>query len=189
MDKQTRKFVPTSARLMDQVREVLRFHHYAYNTEKSYVSWILQYIRFHNKKHPKDMGKPEVEAFLSHLAINRNVSASTQNQAFNAIVFLYKQVLGVDFDLDIRASRARKSVRLPVVLSRQQVADIIDTLSGAPNLMAKLMYGCGLRSLEVIRLRVHDIDFDQKHIIVREAKGNKDRVTFLPDNLRHALEL
>ncbi len=95
MDKPTRKFVPKSVRLMDQVREVLRFHHYAYNTEKSYVSWILQYIRFHNKKHPKDMGKPEVEAFLSHLAINRNVAASTQNQAFNAIVFLYRQVLGV----------------------------------------------------------------------------------------------
>jgi len=93
MDKPTRKFVPKSARLMDQVREVLRFHHYAYNTEKSYVSWILKFIRFHNKKHPKDMGKTEVEAFLSHLAINRNVSASTQNQAFNAIVFLYRQVL------------------------------------------------------------------------------------------------
>jgi len=189
MDKPTRKFVPKSARLMDQVREVLRFHHYAYNTEKSYVSWILKFIRFHNKKHPKDMGKPEVEAFLSHLAINRNVSASTQNQAFNAIVFLYRQVLGVDFDLDIRASRARKSAHLPVVLSRQQVGDIIQTLSGVPNLMAKLMYGCGLRSLEVIRLRVHDIDFEQKNIIVRDAKGNKDRVTFLPDSLVHALEL
>ena len=175
MDKSTRKFVPTSARLMDQVREVLRFHHYAYNTEKSYISWILQYIRFHNKKHPRDMGKSEVEAFLSHLALKRNVAASTQNQAFNAIAFLYKQVLGIDFDLDIRAARSRKSMRLPVVLSRQQVADIISTLNGTANLMAKLMYGCGLRSLEVIRLRVHDIDFDQKQIIVREAKGNKDR--------------
>jgi integron integrase len=168
---------------------VLRFHHYAYNTEKSYVSWILQFIRFHSKKHPKDMGKSEVEAFLSHLAINRNVSASTQNQAFNAIAFFYRQVLGVNFDLDIRASRARKSVRLPVVLSRQQVADIISILNDTPNLIAKLMYGCGLRSLEVIRLRVHDIEFEQKHIIVREAKGNKDRVTFLPDDLTHALEL
>ena len=188
MDKSTRKFVPTSARLMDQVREVLRFHHYAYNTEKSYISWILQYIRFHNKKHPRDMGKSEVEAFLSHLALKRNVAASTQNQAFNAIAFLYKQVLGIDFDLDVRASRSRKSMHLPVVLSRQQVADIISTLNGTANLMAKLMYGCGLRSLEVIRLRVHDIDFDQKQIIVREAKGNKDRVTFLPENLVTALE-
>jgi integrase len=189
MNKPTRKFVPTSVRLMDQVRKVLRFHHYAYNTEKSYVSWILQYFRFHNKKHPKDMGKPEVEAFLSLLAINRNVSASTQNQAFNAIAFLYTQVLGVDFDLDIRASRARTSARLPVVLSRQQIADIINTLNGVPNLMAMLMYGCGLRSLEVIRLRIHDIDFDQKQIIVRVAKGNKDRVTLLHDNLLYALQL
>ena len=106
MDKTTRKFVPKSARLMDQVREVLRFHHYAYNTEKSYISWMLKYIRFHNKKHPKDMGKQEIEAFLSHLAINRNVSASTQNQAFNALLFLYREVLNLDMELDIRAARA-----------------------------------------------------------------------------------
>lgn len=189
MEKQTQKFVPKSVRLMDQVREVLRFHHYAYNTEKSYVSWILQYIRFHNKKHPKDMGKSEVEAFLSHLALNRNVAAATQNQALNAIVFLYKQVLHIDFDLDIRATRARKSTRLPVVLSREQVLNIIKDLQGAPNLMARLMYGCGLRSLEVIRLRIQDIDFDQKQIIVREAKGNKDRTTFLPENIIESLKM
>ena len=183
MDRSKRKYVPKSLRLMDQVREVLRFHHYAYNTEKSYVSWILQYIRFNNKRHPKDMGKFEVESFLSHLALNRGVSASTQNQAFNAIVFLYKQVLIMDFDLDIRASRARKTKRLPVVLSRKEVADIINQLSGVSKLLTQLMYGCGLRSLEVIRLRVHDIDFSQKKIVIRAAKGNKDRVTFLPDNL------
>ena len=159
MDSSTRKYVPKSLRLMDQVREVLRFHHYAYNTEKSYVSWILKYIRFNNKKHPKDMGKFEVEAFPSHLAINRNVSASTQNQAFNAIVFLYKQVLNMDFDLDIRASRARKTKRMPVVLNRNDVSDIISQLNGVCKILTQLMYGCGLRSLEVIRLRVHDIDF------------------------------
>jgi site-specific recombinase XerD len=102
MNEPTRKFVPKSVRLMDQVREALRFHHYAYNTEKSYVSWILQYIRFHNRKHPKDMGKHEIEAFLSQLAINRNVSASTQNQALNAILFLYKQVLHIQTDMQIR---------------------------------------------------------------------------------------
>ena len=183
MGNSIRKYVPKSARLMDQVREVLRFHHYAFNTEKSYVSWILQYIRFNNKRHPKDMGKSEVEAFLSHLALNRGVSASTQNQAFNAILFLYKQVLNLDFDLDIRASRARKSQRLPVVLSRKEVADVINQLNGVSKLLTQLMYGCGLRSLEVIRLRVHDIDFTQKQIVARAAKGNKDRVTFLPDNL------
>jgi len=183
MENNTRKYVPKSVRLMDQVREVLRFHHYAYNTEKSYISWILQYIRFHNKKHPKDMGKHEVEAFLSYLALKRGVSASTQNQAFNAIIFLYKQVLNLPFDLDIRASRARKSKRLPVVLSKSEVADIIGKLYGVPKLLTQLMYGCGLRSLEVIRLRVQDIDFSQKQIIVRAAKGNKDRATFLPNNL------
>ena len=183
MDNSTRKYVPKSARLMDQVREVLRFHHYAYNTEKSYVAWILQYIRFNNRRHPKDMGKSEVESFLSHLALNRGVSASTQNQAFNAIVFLYKQVLNVDFDLDIRATRARKSKRLPVVLTREEVTNILNQLNGVSKFLTQLMYGCGLRSLEVIRLRIHDIDFSQKQIIIRAAKGNKDRVTFLPDNL------
>jgi len=183
MDNPTRKYTPKSVRLMDQVREVLRFHHYAYNTEKSYVTWILQYIRFNNRRHPKDMGKPEVESFLSHLALDRGVSASTQNQAFSAIVFLYKQVLNVDFALDIRASRARKSKRLPVVLNRKEVADIINRLNGTPKFLTQLMYGCGLRSLEVIRLRIHDIDFSQKQIIIRAAKGNKDRVTFLPDDL------
>jgi integron integrase len=188
MNEPTRKFVPKSVRLMDQVREVLRFHHYAYNTEKSYVSWILQYIRFHNKKHPKDMGKHEIEAFLSHLAVNRNVTASTQNQALNAILFLYKQVLHIEADMEIRATRARQSQRLPVVLSREQVAQIMTLLNDKPRLMAKLMYGCGLRSLEVIRLRIQDIDFEQKQIVAREAKGNKDRVTFLPQNLIEPLQ-
>ncbi len=183
MGSNTGKYTPKSVRLMDQVLEVLRFHHYAYNTEKSYVSWILKYIRFHNKKHPKDMGKDEVESFLSDLALNRGVSASTQNQAFNAIVFLYKQVLLVDFDLDIRASRARKSKRLPVVLTRTEVSNVIDCLYGSPKLLTQLMYGCGLRSLEVIRLRVQDVDFGQEQVIVRAGKGNKDRATFLPKNL------
>lgn len=173
---------------MDQVREVLRFHHYAYNTEKSYVSWILKYIRFHNRKHPKDMGKHEIEAFLSYLAVNRNVSSSTQNQALNAIVFLYREVLHVETDMEIRATRARQSQRLPVVLSREQVLQIITLLNDKTRLMAKLMYGCGLRSLEVVRLRVQDVDFDQKQIIVREAKGNKDRVTFLPQNIVEPLQ-
>ncbi len=183
MEDRTGKYVPQSVRLMDQVREVLRFHHYAYNTEKSYVSWILQYIRFNNKKHPKDMGKSEVEAFLSYLALKRHVSASTQNQAFNAILFLYKQVLHLDFNLDIRACRARTSQRLPVVLTRKEVASIINNLSGTSRLMSQLMYGSGLRSMEVIRLRIHDIDFGQNKIIVRAAKGNKDRSTYLPDQL------
>ena len=189
MEDPTGKYVPKSVRLMDQVREVLRFHHYAYNTEKSYVSWILQYIRFHNKRHPKDMGKNEIESFLSFLAIKRNVSASTQNQALNAIVFLYKQVLNIDFDLDIRASRARKSTRLPVVLSRDEVAQVMKQITGTPKLLTQLMYGSGMRSMEVIRLRIQDIDFSQKQIIVRAGKGNKDRATFLPINLHDSLKV
>ena len=165
------------------MREVLRFHHYAYSTEQSYVSWILKYIRFHNKKHPKDMGKHEIEQYLSHLAINKNVAAATQNLAFNAIVFLYKQVLGIELDADIRALRATKAKRLPIVLSRDDVSKIIKQLQGLSKLQAQLMYGCGMRSIEVIRLRIQDIDFSQKQILIRAAKGNKDRVTFLPDNL------
>lgn len=187
MTSKSRQFVPKSVRLMDQVREVLRFHHYSYNTEKSYVSWILQYIRFHNKRHPKEMGKYEIESYLSHLATNRNVSASTQNQALNAILFLYKKVLGVEFDLDIKACRARTSQRLPVVLSREEVSKIIAELGGRAQLMAMLMYGTGMRSFEVIRLRVQDIDFENEKITIREAKGNKDRMTFLPDNLKQRL--
>lgn len=185
---ETGKYTPKSARLMDQVREVLRFHHYAYNTEKSYVGWILKYIRFHNRRHPREMGKAEIEHFLSYLAIKRHVSASTQNQALNAIVFLYKHVLGVDLDLDIRATRARKTKRLPTVLSRDEACIIINQLTGSAKLQAQIMYGCGLRSLEVIRLRVQDIDFSQKQILIRAAKGNKDRVTFLPENITLALK-
>lgn len=187
MDVSKAGFRPKSQRLMDQVREVLRFHHYSYNTEKSYVSWILQYIRFHKKKHPKDMGKHEVEAFLSYLATERGVSASTQNQAFNAILFLYRQVLVINFDLNIRATRARKTKRLPVVLSRSEIGSILQVLTGVSKLMAQLMYGTGMRSHEVIRLRVLDIDFEQNKIMIRAAKGNKDRSTFLPLNLKQAL--
>ena len=183
----TSRYVPKSVRLMDQVREVLRFHHYSYNTEKSYISWILQYIRFHKKRHPKDMGKAEIESFLSHLAIERHVSASTQNQAFNAILFLYRQVLDMELNCSIRAERAGKSQRLPVVLSRNEVTLIIQNLAGRTQLMAMLMYGTGMRSVEVFRLRVHDIDFDNRHITIRHAKGNKDRTTFLPDHLVESL--
>lgn len=184
-----RRYIPKSVRLMDQVREVLRFHHYSLNTEKSYTSWILQYIRFHKKKHPKDMGKHEIEQFLSYLAMERDVSASTQNQAFNSVLFLYKQVLGVELEADIRASRARKNKRLPVVLTRTEVAAILNKMKGTTQLLSKLMYGCGLRSIEATRLRVQDIDFGQKQILIRAAKGNKDRVTMLPNNLLDKLQL
>lgn len=182
------QFTPTSTRLMDQVREVLRFYHYAYNTEQAYVDWILRYIRFNDRRHPKDMGKLEIERFLSHLAVNRGVSASTQNLAFNAILFLYKKVLHIELDLNIRAIRSDKIRRLPVVLSKDEVSSLLSYLSGTTLLMAKLMYGCGLRSMEAIRLRVHDLDFKNDLIIVRNGKGNKDRSTLFPAILHNDLK-
>lgn len=184
----TTKFKPTAYRLMDQVKEVLRFHHYAYSTEKAYVDWILKYIRFNGKRHPKEMGKAEIERFLSHLAVNRQVSASTQNQAYNALLFLYKQVLDSPIDFDIRARRSTKTKQLPTVLSRDEVAHLIQAMNGTNRLMAELMYGSGLRSLEVIRLRVHDIDFDNAQIYIRNSKGGKDRMTMLPSVLHERLK-
>lgn len=181
------KFRPTAPRLMDQVRETLRFYHYAYNTEKSYVDWILRFIRFNGKRHPKAMGKPEIERFLSHLAVNRNVAASTQNQAFNAIMFLYNKVLGMPMDLDIRARRARKTPRLPTVLSREETKALLSFMTGTAKVMGGLMYGSGLRSLEVVRLRVHDIDFENNQIFVRNAKGGKDRTTLFPEALHQPI--
>ena len=182
MDEKT-TFQPTATRLMDQVRETLRFYHYAYNTEKSYVEWILRFIHFSGKKHPKDMGKPEIEKFLSHLVINRNVAASTQNQALNAIMFLYKKVLDMPMDLDIRARRSSKEKKLPTVLSRDEAKSLIIGMTGTAKILAGLMYGSGLRSLEVIRLRIHDIDFSNNQIYIRNAKGGKDRTSLFPDAL------
>ena len=180
-------FRPSASRLMDQVRETLRFYHYAYNTEKSYVNWILKFIRYSGKKHPKDMGKFEIERFLSHLAVNRNVAASTQNQAFNAIMFLYKKVLDIPMELDIRAKRAGKRKNLPSVLSKEEACRLISCMTGTAKTLASLMYGSGLRSLEVIRLRIHDIDFENNQIYVRNPKGGKDRTTLFPDALHEPL--
>jgi len=186
MDEST-TFRPSAARLMDQVRETLRFYHYAYSTEKSYVDWIVRFIRFNEKRHPKDMGKREIERFLSHLATNRDVAASTQNQAFNAIIFLYKKVLDIQIDLDIRARRSSKVKVLPTVLSKDEAASLISCMSGTAKLLGGLMYGSGLRSLEVIRLRIHDIDFDNNQIYVRNPKGGKDRTTIFPDVLHQPI--
>ena len=186
MDEKT-TFQPTANRLMDQVRETLRFYHYAYNTEKSYVEWILRFIHFSGKKHPKDMGKSEIEKFLSHLVINRNVAASTQNQALNAIMFLYKKVLDMPMDFDIRARRSNKGKRLPTVLSKDEAKSLIAGMTGTAKILGGLMYGSGLRSLEVIRLRIHDIDFENNQIYVRNAKGGKDRTSLFPDALHQPI--
>ncbi|MBI4550936.1 MAG: integron integrase [Candidatus Latescibacteria bacterium] len=170
-------------KLLDQVREVVRLKHYSLRTEESYVSWIRQYIVFHQMLHPKDLGRQELEAFLTHLAVDQHVAASTQNQALSALLFLYREVLQLDEDWIIEAIRAKQPHRLPVVLTKAEVFTIITAMSGMHQLMAKLLYGCGMRLMECVRLRVKDVDFAQHQIVIRAAKGMKDRVTVLPDSL------
>jgi integron integrase len=170
-----------SRKLLDQLRDVLQTQHYSIRTEKAYVDWARRYILFHDKRHPKDMGAPEIEAFLTHLALERNVAASTQNQALSAILFLYREVLGIEMK-SVDAVRARKPKRLPTVLTRSEAMRVINAMTGTPQLMAKLLYGSGLRLLECVRLRVKDVDFEQHTITVRDGKGEKDRVTMLPDS-------
>jgi integron integrase len=169
-----------SPKLLDHVRERLRFKHYSIRTEETYLLWIRRFILFHNKRHPRDMAAAEVEAFLTHLAVVRNVSASTQNIALNAVLFLYKQVLQIELPWLDGVVRAKKPVRLPVVLSRDEVNRLLDNLEGTFQLMARLMYGTGMRLMECVRLRVKDIDFGRHEILVRDGKGGKDRITVLP---------
>lgn len=182
------KYKPQASRLLDQLREVLRYHHYSIRTEEAYVKWVVRYIRFNNTRHPREMGKPEIERFLSHLAINRNVAAATQNQALNAILFLYREVLDISLDEKIEAARSRKPKRLPTVLSRDEVARLLGALEGTNQLMAKLLYGGGLRLLEVVRLRVLDLDFANRQLAIRDGKGNKDRSTLLPEVIHAPLQ-
>jgi len=180
--------MPTPApKLLDLVRQSLRRKHYSLRTEASYLAWIRRFILYQNKRHPRDMGSPEIEAFLTHLAIDRKVSAPTQNQALSALLFLYRHVLGLDIDIPLQAMRARRSHHLPTVLTRGEVQQLISCLSGTHQLMAKLLYGSGLRLMEGFRLRIKDIDFSQRQIVVRDGKGLKDRLTMLPENLIPAL--
>jgi integron integrase len=182
--------LPRPPRLLDQVRQVLRVRPYALRTEKCYVQWIVRFIRFHNKRHPRDMGAAELTQFLTDLAVQGQVSASTQNQALNAIVFLYKQVLEIDlgrFD----AIRAHRPKRLPVVLTAQEVATVLERIDGAEGvfrLMARLLYGSGLRLAECCQLRVKDLQLARGQIVVRAGKGNKDRVVMLPRSVQDDLE-
>ncbi len=174
-------------KLLDQVRDAMRLKHYALSTEKSYVNWIKRYILFHHKRHPRDMGHAEVTAFLTHLAVDEHVAASTQNQALSALLFLYREVLHQDIGL-VDAVRAKKPRRLPTVLTKDEVQQVLMHLTGTHQLMAKLLYGSGLRLMECVRLRVKDVDFAQQQIIVREGKGMKDRVTMLPTSLIEPLQ-
>nr|WP_040607529.1 integron integrase [Salinisphaera shabanensis] len=175
-------------RLMDQVSDRLRLGHYSLRTEKTYLAWIKRFILFHDKRHPKDMGKPEIEAYLTHLAVDRHVAAATQNQALNAILYLYREVLGIDLPWMDDVVRAKRPERIPEVLSTQEVGRLLAQLEGTYKLMASLLYGSGLRLMEVIRLRVKDVDFDYQQIVVRDGKGAKDRVTPLPSSVTAELK-
>src|SRR5437660_2957921 len=169
---------------LDRVRAVIRARHYSRRTEGAYVAWIRRYILFHDKRHPTDMGAPEITRFLSSLAVEGNVAASTQNQALSALLFLYRDVLEVELPWLDGIVRAKRPQRLPVVLTRDEVRALLQRLEGAPRLMAYLLYGAGLRLLECCRLRVQDVDFGSSQIVVRAGKGDKDRVTMLPATVR-----
>jgi len=160
----------------------MRLHHYSIHTERTYCDWIKRYVRFHNMTCRNDLadGEEKIEAFLTHLAVDKSVAPSTQNQAMNALVFLHKRVLKNPLDGEINAIRAKKKVNIPVVMTREEVARVIALLEGVPQLVVKLLYGCGLRIMEAARLRIKDIDFDQKCLTVRSGKGAKDRVTTFP---------
>lgn len=181
---------PEPPRLLDRVRRAIRVRHYSPRTERCYVEWVERFIRFHQKRHPRDMGAAEIELFLSDLAVQGQVSASTQNQAFNALLFLYQQVLGIELPR-LDAVRAKRPKRLPVVLSAEEVAQLLAAVDGGEGvfrLMARLLYGAGLRREECCRLRVHDLDLVRNQVMVRHGKGAKDRIVMLPRSLRPELD-
>ncbi len=182
--------------MLDQVREALRVKHYAIRTEQAYVDWIRRFIRYHNQRHPRDLGGAEVAAFLTYLAVDQHVAASTQNQALAALLFLYREVLRQELVYPIDTVRAKESQHLPAVLTKDEARRVIAHLTGLYQLLAKLLYGSGLRLLECLRLRVkacpersrRNLDFERRAIIVRDTKGNEDRVTMLPDSLIEPLK-
>ena len=175
-------------RFMDQCREVMRFHRLALRSEEAYLQWIKRFIFFHDKRHPKEMGAAEVTAFLTHLAAERKVSASTQNQAFGALLFLYQKVLGRKLPLLEGVERAQRRQRVPVVLSREEVQRLLVAVPEKYRLFCQLLYGTGMRLMEGLRLRVKDVDFDRNQIVIHDGKGMKDRVTMLPDRLKAELQ-
>jgi integron integrase len=175
-------------RLLDIVRDKIRVKHYSLSTEKTYVHWIKCYILFHNKKHPLEMGKDEIEQYLTSLAVKNRVSPTTQNQAFSAILFLYREVLGIDMsEWDIQALRAQERKHIPTVLTKEEVEKIIQNVSGIYHLMTSLMYGCGLRMSELLNLRVKDIDFGFDKIYIWDSKSLRDRSLPLPSTLKTKL--
>ena len=186
-DRLVRTPVAGKPKLLDQVRDVIRRKHYSIRTEQAYIDWIKRFIFYHGKRHPREMAEEEVVEFLTHLARDLNVAASTQNQALSALLFLYKEVLKHEIGWLQKVERAKKPLKLPVVLSRGEIRQIFGHLHGSPKLMAGLLYGSGLRLMECVRLRVKDVDFALAQITVRDGKGGKDRVTMLPLNLSEPL--
>jgi len=178
---------PPKPKLLDQVRQAIRARHYSVKTEEAYGGWIKRFIFFHNKRHPLEMAELEIGPFLSSLATDRHASASTQNQAFNAILFLYDQVLGKKISLVDGVVRAKRPRRLPVVLTKDEVKQVVNHMTGVTQLMAILLYGAGLRLMECCRLRVKDIDFSRNEIVIRAGKGDKDRRTMLPTAIKESL--
>lgn len=176
-------------KLLDQLRQQIRVRNYSIRTETVYAEWAKRYIRFHRYRHPAEMGAAEIEAFLTHLAVKRDVSASTQNQALAALLFLYKEVLKLDLPWLQGIVRAKKPQHLPVVLTRAEVEALLAQLQGVSWIVANLLYGSGLRLLEALRLRVKDLDFARREILVRDGKGQKDRVTMLPMRVVEPLRL
>ena len=177
-----------SVRLLDQLRECIRYKHYSIRTEQQYVFWVKSFVRFHDLRHPSEMGAAEVRAFLMWLASERKVAASTHKQALSALLFLYREVLGVDLPWMDEIGRPKSPERLPTVLSREEVNRLLAAIEGSLGDLARLVYGCGLRLMEALRLRVKDVDFERRLIVVREGKGGKDRVVMLPESLREGLK-
>jgi integron integrase len=175
-------------KLLDRVRTAMRIRHMSIRTEEAYLNWIRRFILFHNKRHPQEMGEPEVAAYLSHLAEHDHVSASTQNQALNALLFLYRHILGKNLDDLGQITRAQRPKRLPVVFTPNEVHAILTNLSGANFLMASLLYGSGLRLMECVRLRINCLDFETLRITIRDAKGQKQRLTMIPRSLAPMLQ-
>ncbi len=180
---------PQQHRLLDRVRTTLRLKHMSLKTEKSYVYYVNDFIVFHDQLHPREMGVEEIRAYLSHLAVDKNVAASTQNVARNALLFLYKEVLQIELPFIDGIKLAKRPKRLPVVLTREEMRVILINISGVYHLMASLLYGSGLRLTECLNLRVKDIDFGYQQITVRDGKGGKDRVTMLPQSTIEGLKL
>jgi len=178
----------TPPRLMEQIRAEIRARHYSRWTEDAYVHWIRRFIVFHGRRHPRELGAPEVSAFLIWLAVEQHVAASTQNQALSGVLFLYRHVLRLDIGVVELLPRARMPTKVPVVLSPAEVREVLDRLSGVPRIVATLLYGAGLRLQECLELRVKDLDFERREITVRRGKGQKDRRVMLPDAVRKALE-